>query len=312
MDSEIGNILQQLQADGLADDTIVIWTTDHGDGLPRGKRELYDSGIHVPMIIRWPERFRPSGAQPGTLDSRLISFVDLAPTVLALAGIDAPTHLQGYDFSDPGAEEREYVYAARDRIDEVPDRQRAARDERYKYIRSWYPEQGGGHPLDFRDNIDMVREMRAMYEAGELNAVQRLWFEAPGEEQLYDLEVDPFEVNNLAKYPTYKSELERLRGALDAHLARTGDWSDTSEAEMIAGFLLDGEQRVTPAPMIEVVDGSLMLTSSEDGASLAYRFSGGPWRLYTGPVPLRPPASEIEARAVRYGWEESDIVAYEP
>ena len=117
---------------------------------------------------------------------------------------------------------------------------------------------------------------------------------------------------NLAKDPTYKAELERLRGALDAHLARTGDWSDISEAEMIAGFLLDGEQRVTPAPMIELVDGSLKLTCSEEGASLAYRLNGGPWRLYTGPVALRAPVTEIEARAVRYGWKESDIVAHEP
>ena len=179
MDAEVGTILKQLESAGLADSTIVIWTTDHGDGLPRGKRELFDLGIKVPMIIRWPEAFLPEGVKPGAVDERLISFVDLGPTILSLASVSVPATMQGHDFSAPDAAPNQYIYASRDRIDELMDRQRAVRDSRYKYIRSWYLEVPGGTDLTFRDNIDMVREMRAMYDAGQLNAAQQQWYQPP-------------------------------------------------------------------------------------------------------------------------------------
>jgi arylsulfatase A-like enzyme len=98
MDRRVGELLAALEEDGLADDTIVIWTADHGDGLPRAKRELFDSGIRVPMIVRWPEKYRPSGIEPGDLDHRLISFVDLAPQILDWAGVAPPESIQGRPF----------------------------------------------------------------------------------------------------------------------------------------------------------------------------------------------------------------------
>jgi arylsulfatase A-like enzyme len=310
MDGEVGAILAQLEADGLADSTIVIWTTDHGDGLPRAKRELHDSGIKVPMIIRWPEAYRPAGVQSGTVDARLISFLDLAPTILRLAGVVPPAYLHGQDFAAAGVSPRQYIYASRDRIDEVTDRQRAVRDARFKYIRSWYPEQPEGHALVFRDNIDMVREMRELFLAGQLDDVQSLWFQAPGEERLYDIEQDPHEINNLAADPAYRAELQRLRSAMDRWLARVGDWSEEPEAEMVARFQPGGERAVTPAPVIEINQGLLQLVNAQQGASLAYRLDEGPWRLYTAPVDASA-ASEIQARAVRYGWEESEIVRWQ-
>ena len=198
MDDQVGAILAQLDKDGLADSTIIIWTTDHGDGLPRAKRELYDSGIKVPMIIRWPEAYRPADAEVGSIDTRLISFIDFAPTILGLAGVDVPDYLQGQDFLDTQTREREYVFASRDRIDSVQDRQRAVRDKRFKYIFSWYPAQEQGHLLAFRDNIDMVREM---YDAGQLNKVQSQWYEPPGEEQLYDFQKAVSSFNASRKFP---------------------------------------------------------------------------------------------------------------
>lgn len=307
MDAEVGAILRQLEEDGLADSTIVIWTTDHGDGLPRGKRDLFDSGLKVPMIIRWPEAFRPEGVAPGDIDTRLISFVDLGPTILRLAGVEVPGYQQGQDFADPDAPQREYIFASRDRIDEVPDRQRAVRDNRFKYIRSWYPEQGEGHPLVFRDNIAMVREMRAMHEAGELNAAQSAWFEAPGEERLFDLEKDPFEIYDVSGDPAYREDLARMRAALNEHLAMIKDWSEVSEADMVARFEPDGERQVTPVPVLTVVDGMLIIEAGVPGSSLGYRAGEGHWKVYSEPVPL-PGPGEIEARAVRYGWEESEVV----
>lgn len=307
MDAQVGSILQQLATAGLADSTIVIWTTDHGDGLPRAKRELYDSGIRVPMIIRWPEAFRPPGVEPGTLDERLISFVDLGPTILPLAGVPVPEYMHGRNFAAPGAVPREYVYASRDRIDEMMDRQRAVRDQRYKYLRSWYPQVPEGTDISFRNNIDMVREMRALYGAGELNAVQRRWYEPPGEERLYDLQRDPFEINDVHSDPRYHEVLLRMRAALQEWLARVGDWSQEPEDAMVARFEADGERQVTPAPTLSVQDGTLVVTPAAQGHSLEYRVDGGHWQLYAGPVSVAN-NSTIEARAVRYGWEESEIV----
>jgi arylsulfatase A-like enzyme len=311
MDAQVGVILQQLEAAGLADSTIVIWTTDHGDGLPRAKRELFDSGIKVPMIIRWPEAFRPAGVQPGALDERLISFVDLAPTILSLAGVQVPAHMHGRPFATTSAmtsaAPNTYIYAARDRIDELMDRQRAVRDTRYKYIRSWYPEVAGGTELEFRNNIAMVREMRALFDAGELNTVQRQWYEPPGEERLFDLQHDPFEINDVSRDPQYQGELQRMRAALDAWLAQVGDWSEEPESAMVARFEPNGERQVTPAPTLSVRESLLVITPAASGHSLEYRIDGGNWQLYTGPVSVES-ENIIEARAVRYGWEESEIV----
>ncbi|MFK8048147.1 MAG: sulfatase [Halioglobus sp.] len=310
MDKEVAAILAKLEADGLADSTIVIWTTDHGDGLPRAKRELFDSGIKVPMIVRWPEAFKPEGVAPGTFDERLISFVDLAPTLLKLAGAEVPAYLHGQDFSSPLISPRQYIFASRDRIDEVPDRQRAVRDQRFKYIRSWQPDQIEGHELLYRDNIDMVREMREMYRAGRLNAAQSRWFEAPGEERLFDLEKDPFELNNVVDDPQYQPELARLRGVLINRLAYIGDWSEDPEAKMVERFAPGGERRVTAQPNIHLRAGGLRIDTPDEGASIAYRIGEGPWRLYSGPVPL-PRGQSFEAKAVRYGWEESAVTETE-
>jgi arylsulfatase A-like enzyme len=308
MDKQVGDILKQLKKQGLADSTIVIWTADHGDGLPRAKRELFDSGIKVPLIIRWPEAFRPANVRPGALDERLISFVDLAPTILSLAGVPVPTYIQGRNFAAVDAQPREYIYASRDRIDELVDRQRAVRDKRYKYLRSWYPQVAGGFDLKYRNNIEMVREMRALYEAGKLDAVQRQWYEPAGAERLYDLQQDPYEIHDVSADPQYQDVLQRLRGAMDSWLACVGDWSEQSEADMVARFQPHGERLVTPVPKLSIKDGNAVVTPAAAGHSVEYRVNGGHWKLYTHPVKVEF-GSEVDAKAVRYGWEESGIVS---
>tara|TARA_R110000823_G_scaffold305166_3_gene427083 strand:+ start:8166 stop:9758 length:1593 start_codon:yes stop_codon:yes gene_type:complete len=306
MDRQVGAILQQLEQDGLAESTIVIWTTDHGDGLPRAKRELFDSGIHVPLIIYWPEAYRPDGVAPGSVDERLISFVDLAPTILSLAGVTVPDGMPGLNLvSGP---QRQYVFAARDRIDEIADRQRAVRDSRYKYIRSWQPRQPGGHALAFRDNIDMMRQMHTLYAEGKLNAVQRQWFEPPGEERLFDTLTDPHELHDLSADAGHARVLERMRGALDAWLNETPDLSEISEAEMLARFQPQGETPVTPPPRFSLSNGRVVL-GAEYNASIGYRINGGDWQLYSQPMPLERRVT-VHAKAVRYGWEESDEISF--
>ena len=136
MDMQVADILKELEDDGLADDTIVFFWGDHGRGLPRAKRWIYDSGIHVPLIVRWPGRI-----EPGSVVEDLVSFVDFGPPVLSLAAVDVPSHMQGQPFlGDQKAAPREYIYASRDRMDEAYDLIRAVRDKRYKYIRNYMPE----------------------------------------------------------------------------------------------------------------------------------------------------------------------------
>jgi N-sulfoglucosamine sulfohydrolase len=305
MDSTVGELLDELESDGLNENTIVIWTTDHGDGLPRGKREIYDSGILVPMIIRWPERYRPKGADPGDFDHRLVSFVDFAKTILALAGADQPRYLHGKDLR---TSDRQYVFASRDRIDEVSDRQRAVRDKDFKYIRSWHPEQPGGHKLAYRDNLKMMREMQALYANGRLNAEQSLWFRPVAEERLYDLRNDPFELNDVAQLTTYSAELARMRNALNEWLNKVGDMSDISEALMAEQFWPGGKQPVTSAPFFREADGKIEILCKSKAASIGYRYTDSQWQLYTAPLP--DDGRRVEAKAVRYGWKESDITAF--
>jgi len=309
MDERVGEILDQLQADGLLDSTVVIWTTDHGDGLPRAKRELFDSGIHVPMIIRWPPSLRPPDAEPGHQDGRLVSFVDLGPTILALAGVVAPAWMDGHVFAGPqAAPKRRYVFAARDRIDAVPDRQRSVRDERYKYIRSYLPGTPGAAHTPWRDVLDSMRELWAHYERGELSDAAALWFEPRPEESLYDTWSDPHEVHDLATDLAYEPILARLRGALDAWLAQRVDLGAVPEDQMIAEMWPGGEQPLTGEPIIEILGGKaaprVRVSATTPGSSLGYRLDGGDWRLYTEAFPT-PPGTRIEAKAVRYGWAES-------
>lgn len=312
MDAAVGRILSRLQADGLADDTVVLWTTDHGDGLPRAKRELFDSGTRVPLVIAWPDRWRPDGLAPGASDPRLVSFVDLAPQILAMAGVEPPAMLHGRPFAgEATAEPRRYVFMARDRMDEAPDRQRAVRDRRYRYIRNHRPGTPGFMDLAFRDTLDIMRELRTRHERGELDAVQSRWFEPRPPEELYDLRRDPHEIRDLAGDPAHAAVLERLRGALDAWQARVPDLGALPEAALAERCWPGGEEPVTEAPTFDTIDTAsgerrLRVRSATPGASLEIRVDGGRWQLYREPLGPRA-GSRVEARAVRYGWAGSAI-----
>ncbi len=310
MDSQVGEILKNLEADGLAENTVVIWTTDHGDGFPRAKRAVYDSGLHVPMVIRFPD-----GRGQGKVNRQMVSFVDLAPTILGLAGADIPDFIQGQNFL--GREKtREYVFAGRDRMDEVPDWVRAARDDRFKYIRNLMPEVPYFRPLTFRDMFPIMHELWEGVAEKSLNSTQNFSFVAPRPvEELYDTVADPYEVHNLAADPEYAQVLQRLRSAMDNWLAQVGDKSQQPEAEMIADMWPGLEQPVTAAPVINAFSKSsrrvkYKLSSSTPGASIGYRVLPAdektPWQLYTGTLEL-PAESQLEAKAIRYGYKESAV-----
>jgi len=304
----VGRLLDELEADGLADDTIVIVTTDHGDGIPRAKRSLYDSGLHVPLMVRWPD-----GQGAGTRNGELVSFLDIAPTILDLAGATVPDWLAGRVFLGPRTgPERGYVYAAMDRHDEVSDFARAVRDKRYKYIRNYEPEQPFFRHLAFRDMQRSMQELWRLHEAGELPPRIAQYFTAErAAEELYDTWADPYEMTNLAADARYADVLEDMRAALARHGQRFADQSVGGELAMVQRMWPGLEQPVTAPPEVQWrTAGVIELTSATPGASLGYRVDGGAWQLYTRPLAIAS-GRRMEAKAIRYGYAESAVTQFE-
>lgn len=229
MDVWAGDLLKQLEVDGLADSTVVFFFSDHGDGIPRAKRWMYDSGLHVPFLVRWPGRLHPN-----TTTDRLVSFVDFAPTVLSIAGVKIPEHMQGAPFlGKHESKPRKHIFAARDRMDERYDTIRAARDSRYKYIRNYQPDKPYDQYVSYCESWPIMQELRRVQAAGGLNDAQRLFFRSTKPlEELYDTESDPHELHNLADSPEHRDPLDSLRTALDQWLDESNDLGFVPETEL--------------------------------------------------------------------------------
>ncbi|MBC8357264.1 MAG: sulfatase-like hydrolase/transferase [Planctomycetes bacterium] len=235
MDALAGKNLQEIAAAGLADDTIVFYYGDHGSGMPRSKRWPYNSGLQVPLIVYIPEKFkhlRPDDYVAGGATDRPVSFVDLAPTLLSVCGIEPPAHMQGHAFAGKFTTRRQdYVYGYRGRMDERYDMVRSVGDGRYVYIRNYMPHKIYGQYIDYMFQTPTTRVWNEMFDAGELNEAQsHFWKTKPGEE-LYDLKSDPDEVNNLANSLTHQELLQRMRKAQQDLAVKTRD----------LGFLPEGE-----------------------------------------------------------------------
>jgi N-sulfoglucosamine sulfohydrolase len=226
MDEVVGATLKRLKDEGLAENTVVVFMGDNGACLFRDKQFLYDGGLHVPLIVRYPDR-----RQAGKVRDDLISGVDLAPTLLALAGIKAPAHMQGHNFLAANHQPREHVFAARDRADISFERMRAVRTRRYNYIRNFLPGLPYMQPNPYKEREyptwNLVKQLKA---AGRLNAAQSLFAaDSKPVEELYDLAADPHEVHNLASDPAHAATLDELRRALDEWIVNTKDQGATFE-----------------------------------------------------------------------------------
>jgi arylsulfatase A-like enzyme len=218
MDRQVGDILRQLEQDGLAEDTIVFYYSDHGAGMPRSKRWLYDSSLRVPLIVRFPKKYADlAPGKPGTTTDRLVSFVDFGPTVLSLAGVKVPAHMQGQPFlGEQDAGPRQYIYGYRDRMDERYDMIRAVRDRRFKYIRNYMPHLPWFHHqyISYMYEMPTMKVWQRLADEGKLSGPQAVFMAMTKPmEELYDTEADPFEVKNLAGSPEHRETLERLRKA---------------------------------------------------------------------------------------------------
>jgi len=323
-DQRVGRLLDELEEDGLAENTIVFIWSDHGEGLPRAKRWCYDAGTRVPLIVRWP-----GAIAPGTLDSRMVSSIDLGPTVLSLCGVPVPWHMQGRPFLGPEQHERTYCFSSRDRFDTTYDMVRSARDRRYRYIRNFRPDLPRLGWVGYRNKHPAQHEIWRRYIAETLEGPLR-WFAQTTRpvEELYDVEADPHQLTNLAGDPAYGDVLERLRGALDDWRDAVGDLGAIDEAQMKHRWWPDGEQPATaPCIFIPISDalpgvkphleggftapGPLLvqLHTPTQGASMVYTFDAGSedthWKLYHEPLRLGPGEHTLRVKACRIGYHES-------
>jgi len=325
MDSLVGAMLAELEEQGEADNTVVFFWTDHGDGLPRAKRWLYDSGTQIPLVIRWPDKLAA-----GTVNDDLISSIDFGPTVLSLAQVPIPLHMQGRAFMGSQKKKaRKFVYGARDRYDQSYDMVRSVRDKNFLYIQNFYPQLPYVLWVPYRNEMSMMQALLRLSAEDKLQGVQKLWFadQRPPEE-LYDVNRDPHQINNLAADAKYQKVLSAMRENLNNWRSETGDMGDITESEMVRRMWPGGIQPQTAAPRFLVNGGDKRnLTLNEEGgtfkgpaqvtiycpsqgASIGYRINDDEhWQLYTGPIRLASGSTTLHVKAIRYGYKESEVTS---
>ncbi|WPP51819.1 sulfatase-like hydrolase/transferase [Catalinimonas niigatensis] len=232
MDAKVGEVLKELEASGLAENTIVFYYSDHGGVLGRSKRFMYESGLHIPLIIRFPEKYQHlAPGKAGSKTDRIVTFVDFAPTILSMAGVKIPEYMQGQAFlGEQQLEPREYAQAFRGRMDERIDMSRSVRDKKYRYIRNYLPHKIYAQYIEYLWRAPSMRSWEQAYHAGELNEVQAKFFGTKPVEELYDVEADPHNVTNLAEDPQHQSILQRMRKANNKWVQESKDVGFLPEA----------------------------------------------------------------------------------
>lgn len=304
MDRQVGEILQRLDEDGLTDNTVVIFWSDHGRGLPRGKRWIYDSGTHIPFIIRWPRHLQPA------ISDELVNTEDLAPTTLALAGIQPKEYMHGRvlvgDRKQPGPK---MLFYHRDRMDEAQECMRAARDHRFKYIRNYETRRTYAQHIDYMDMMPTLVDLRRLNAEGKLNeAQQRFFARHKPPEELYDIVNDPHETRNIAPDAAYRDVLRRMREATEQWQEEIGDMGLIPEPIMMERLRPGNQYRVTEAPVVERTrSGAVRIGCATPGASISYQMGNGGWRLYTQALPIRQ-GMGFRTKATRIGFRDSRVV----
>ncbi|MGH8020194.1 MAG: sulfatase-like hydrolase/transferase [Opitutaceae bacterium] len=281
MDGQAGGLLSELAEAGVAGDTIVFYFADNGGVLPRSKRFLYDNGTHVPLIISFPEKWRRlAPASAGTVSDEMVTLPDLPATVLSLAGVPVPPSFDGRALAGPArAPGPDFVHAFRGRMDEIYDMGRAVIGPRYRYIRNYRPELPAGQRLDYLWRMASMREWERLYHAGELDPAREAFFLPRPPEELYDVNVDPDNVRNLASDPAHRKILERMREANREHLLATRDLGFLPEPMLraLAGerspeFLGEDEKMYPLAEVLDLLD-QLQLPATPPRAALLTAFS---------------------------------------
>lgn len=317
-DRTIGEMLQELEDAGLAEETLVVFWGDHGAGLARAKRWIYDSGLKVPLIMRWPGKI-----EPDTLRADFVQFLDLAPTMISVAGGEPPSHLHGRVIvGDSQGAEPAYLYHGRDRMDERYDMIRAVRDRRFLYLRNFESHRPWVQFMRTPSQGPIYQELERLRLGGGLGPLTAPFMARTKPlEELYDVISDPYQVRNLASDNRYAETLSRLRGKLEAWMRRMDDKGLVPEPELYRRMYPNENNATTESPVATTARsaGGLRVTLQErtEGSSIAYRVSrdAGPpseqrWLLYSAPVVLKA-GETVEAVAQRLGYAPSPAVTVE-
>ncbi len=307
LDDQIGTVISDLKEDGLYENSIIFFYGDHGGPFPRHKRALYDTGDKVPLIIKFPKNNKA-----GERDDRLISFIDYAPTVLSLAGIQPPKVMQGVaQFGEFEVEKKpKYTFHSSDRFDGIYDRLRAVRSKNYKYIKSYNTDISHALPVVYREQMPMMQELRKLHKAGKLNPVQDFWLSpVKPEEELYDLKKDPYELHNLAGNNDLQDTLSAYRKILNDWIKDTKDLGQYPEKELIDNWLVDGAPPKLPPLEMEEINDSIRLISNKSDATIVWKQPQDTvWNVYSEPLPAD---ISFLAKAERIGYSDSAVLEFE-
>jgi len=311
LDQQIGRMIAALKADGLYDDTIIFFYSDHGGPLPRQKREAYDSGLRVPLLVKSQQ------SQQVGRTNRLVSLMDLGPTVMSLAGIAVPKHVEGKAFLGAFAQkERKYLLGTGNRFDGYTDRIRIIRDQDYLYIKNDFPKIAKYKPLKYREQVPLMQSYLHQKSTNHLTDLQASWFEEKASEELYAVASDEHNIHNLASHPSHQKTLKKYRKALLRQTKKCVDLGAMPEAQLIALMWPENKQPQTVAPTYSGNSNEINLTSKTAGTSIAYLISdeplaefdfNQPWQLYTTPV-VKPQGKYLYVVAERIGYEISEMI----
>ena len=310
LDKEVGQLLKDLEAKDLLKNTIIFFWSDHGGNLLRQKRAVGNSGLHVPLIIRYPNMYKA-----GDVEDALVSLMDLGPTVMSLLDIEPPDHTDGQAFAGRHKKEsRVYIFGSADRFDESTDMQRSVLDGRFVYIKNFMTELPLIFRNKYREKVPMNKKLIDMDINGELSGdAAYIFMKTKPVEELYDLRTDPHEVHNLAFNPAYESKLMELRTALSKWQTDIDDQGFKPESEIIKGFWPNMIQPVTSDVMIKInSDGLVQMSCDTNGASIGYQteamIGDDRWLLYTEPINITF-TQKLMARAIRIGYKASNITS---
>lgn len=311
MDQQVGELLKELETANLLDSTIIFWYTDHGGPLPRQKRLLYDSGLKVPMIIRFPNK-----QLAGQRDDQMISFIDLGPSILSLAGL-TPPNVDGKAFLGPHkVPERNYIYAAADRFDAQYDTNRAVRDKRYKYIKYYQPDKPMLLPVKYREQMPIMQELNKLAAAGKLTPEQAQWYRTTKPtEELFDTKKDRHELHNLAADSTYATKLAELRSKCEAWTQSFEDTGLIPEKELVEKLRPEGKELKVATPKVVIADGVVSLSCETKAATIGYQITSktkqaSSWTIYTKPIAIAE-GDTLKVVADRIGYRYSEIITTE-
>jgi N-sulfoglucosamine sulfohydrolase len=320
MDDWVGEKIGELEKLGLMENTIIFFWSDHGDGLPFVKREIYSRGIHIPLIVRFPKNHFVKGQlAPGTRNDRLISAIDFAPTVLSLADIKPPKVMQGIPFlgSYYQSKSHPYVYAARDRCDEHYDRVRSVTDGMFIYVYHFNTQIPRYQDITFRKGQASMREILRMRDAGTLDEIQMRWFEpTKPREELYHISQDPHALNDLAANPLFLPQIKKFRHAFAQWQKSTPDDGEIPEKQLVKKMWNQGDSApVTLTPMAIQKGKLIKIHAGTPSSSIAYQWlspgekNQNRWQVYTKPIVIHP-GSTLLFLAHRIGYLPSQTMEF--